>query len=68
MADKPAHLYPVNARWRRFVNDEEKQRLATLEVRLSFKRASLEELISERHKIMRRAIMRMRRSKGEGDD
>ena len=65
MADDTVHLQPVTAPWRDHLKDREKQRLAVLDGRVRLKRATLEELMDEKHKIMRRAIARMRRKQGK---
>ncbi|AGH16022.1 hypothetical protein DVVG_00036 [Dunaliella viridis virus SI2] len=65
MTDNKVHLQPMHAPWRDHVNAEEKQRLDVLEQRLSRKRATVEDLVSEQHRIMRRAIARMRRKEGK---
>lgn len=55
----------VPAPWCDHVNDEENQRLATIEDRLERKMATVEELLAERRRIMHRAIRRMRRAEGK---
>lgn len=56
---------PIPAPWREFAKDEEIQRLVTIEERIGRKTATIEELLAERRKIMRRAIARMRRDQGK---
>ena len=56
----------IPAPWVAFVNSDEKQRLMTLEARYERKKRIIEdEVLSERRKIMRRAIKRMRRNCGK---
>ncbi|WP_107496959.1 hypothetical protein [Thalassobius sp. I31.1] len=55
----------LHAKWREFVDNEENQRLALLEERIERKKATLKDAISERQKIMARAIRRMRRANGK---
>jgi len=56
---------PIPAPWRDHAKDEEKQRLATIQERIERKAATIEELLAERRRIMRRAIARMRRAEGK---
>lgn len=56
---------PIPAPWRDFAKDEEKQRLIVLQERIERKTATIEDLLAERRKIMRRAIARMRRKEGK---
>lgn len=56
---------PIPAPWRDHAKDEEKQRLTTIQERIERKAATIEELLAERRRIMRRAIARMRRAEGK---
>lgn len=56
---------PIPAPWRDHANDEEKQRLTTIQQRIERKTATIEELLAERRRIMRRAIARKRRAEGK---
>lgn len=55
----------LHAKWREFTDTVENQRLALLEQRIERKKATLKDAISERQKIMARAIRRMRRANGK---
>ena len=50
------------APWNDYAKADEKQRLAVIERRLELKKATVEELLAERRKIMTRCIRRMRRA------
>lgn len=65
MTKSPVHSAPVPAPWVNHLNAEELQRLTVLETRLERKTATIGELLSERRKMMRRAIRRMRRTDGK---
>jgi len=56
---------PIPAPWRDHAKEEEKQRLTTIQERIERKTATIEELLAERRRIMRRAIARMRRAEGK---
>lgn len=56
---------PVPPPWVEFTKAEEKQRLVVLQERIERKAATIEELLTERRRIMRRAIARMRRAEGK---
>lgn len=58
---------PVPAPWRAFVKTDEAERLAEIEGQIQRKHTSVDELGAEKFRIMRRAIMRMRRAKNTGD-
>lgn len=55
----------LHAKWREFTDTDENQRLALLEQRIERKKATLKDALSERQKIMARAIRRMRRANGK---
>lgn len=55
----------MHAPWREFINSDEEQRLNQLDGRISRRKKSLDEDMTERQKIMGRAIRRMRRSVGK---
>lgn len=62
MYNRVVHRGKGDAPWRGHLKDEEIQRLETIERRVEMKNKALEELLAERHKIMRRAIARRRRA------
>lgn len=53
------------APWNEHANDDERDRLAVLEERIKRKQATIEELLAERKRIMRRCIARMRKKEGK---
>ena len=55
----------VPAPWHEYVTDDEMQRLNVMHERIERKIATIEELLTERRRIMRRAIARMRRKEGK---
>lgn len=56
---------PIPAPWRDHTRADEKQRLIEIQERIERKTATIEELLAERRRIMRRAIARMRRAEGK---
>lgn len=64
MTDEPVQREPVPAPWMEYAKAEEKQRLALLEARVLRKKKTLDELLTERRKIMMRCIRRKRREQG----
>ncbi|MBR9841175.1 MAG: hypothetical protein GYB50_25330 [Rhodobacteraceae bacterium] len=64
MYNRVVHRGKGDAPWRAHLESEEKQRLEVIERRIELKNKALEELLSERHRIMRRAIARRRRQQG----
>ncbi len=56
---------PIPAPWRDYAKEEEKQRLVVIQERIERKTATIEELLAERRRVMRRAIARMRRAEGK---
>ena len=62
---KPTAPFGLRATWLHFANEMEIRRLAKLHLRIERKRASLAELVGQRHTIMRRCIRRMRRAGGK---
>ena len=69
MKPKKVHKYGVDAKWRDFLKDEEKQRLAVLEGQRKLKTSNIAmEIDPKINVIMRRAIKRRQRAiKGGGD-
>jgi len=66
MAQTDVNPVQIPAPWNDFINDDEKQRLTILEARYERKKRIIDdEVLSERRKIMRRAIKRMRRYEGK---
>lgn len=57
--------FGIRAAWLRFANEIELRRLAKLHGRINRRKASLNDLISERQLIMNRCIRRMRRKNGK---
>lgn len=57
--------FGIGADWMRAADSAELARLATLEVRIERKKQILAETISERTRIMRRCIRRIRRAAGK---
>lgn len=55
----------ANAPWEDHLNDEEKQRLASLRLRRKLKEQTLSEISEEIERMMNRAIRRMRRAQGK---
>lgn len=63
-APKP-DLFGIRAAWLHFANEIELRRLAKLHMRIERRKRGLDDLISERQRIMNRCIRRMRRSNGK---
>jgi hypothetical protein len=55
----------MSAPWENHLNDEEKQRLASLRFRRELKRKTLDEIGDEIDRLMNRAIRRKRRAEGK---
>ncbi|MBB3995916.1 hypothetical protein GGR95_003582 [Sulfitobacter undariae] len=58
-------LFGIQAAWLHFANEIEVRRLAKLHMRMERRKRGLDDLISERQRIMNRCIRRMRRSNGK---
>lgn len=57
--------FGLRAAWLHFANELELRRLAKLHMRIERRKRGLDDLITERQKIMNRCIRRMRRTKGK---
>lgn len=57
--------FGLRAAWLHFANELELRRLAKLHLRIEHRKRGLDDLITERQKIMNRCIRRMRRTKGK---
>lgn len=62
---RDVHRDQVPPPWAEFINGEEEQRLTVISERIERKNATIEELLGERRRIMRRCIRRMRRAGGK---
>lgn len=57
--------FGLRAAWLHFANELELRRLAKLHIRIERRKRGLDDLITERQKIMNRCIRRMRRDNGK---
>lgn len=57
--------FGFRAAWLHFANELELRRLAKLHMRIERRKRGLDDLITERQKIMNRCIRRMRRTQGK---
>jgi hypothetical protein len=60
-----AQPFGLRAAWLRFAHEVELRRLAVLHVRIERKKATMDELVKERQRIMQRCIRRGRRIAGK---
>jgi hypothetical protein len=65
MTDGTVQRRELHAKWQRFTNYVEEQRLAVLETRIERRKRILADDMAERRRIMMRAIRRMRRAEGK---
>lgn len=65
MLDDIVQRQKLHAKWQRFTNYVEEQRLAILETRIERRKRILADDMAERRRIMMRAIRRMRRAEGK---
>jgi len=65
MLDDNVQRRELHAKWQRFTNCVEEQRLAVLETRIERRKRILADDMAERRTIMMRAIRRMRRAEGK---
>ena len=61
----PSEPFGLRAAWLHFANMIELRRLAQLHGRINRRKQSLDELVTERQRIMNRCIRRMRRQQGK---
>jgi hypothetical protein len=67
-ADKPivkSEPFGLRAAWLHFANELEVKRLAKLHMRIQRRKRGLDDLVTERQRIMNRCIRRMRRQNGK---
>jgi hypothetical protein len=57
--------FGLRAAWLHFANELELRRLAKLQVRIERRKRGLDDLVTERQRIMNRCIRRMRRQNGK---
>jgi hypothetical protein len=68
MADKPivkSEPFGLRAAWLHFASELEIKRLAKLHMRIQRRKRGLDDLVTERQRIMNRCIRRMRRQNGK---
>lgn len=65
IASKAVEIFGIRAAWLHFANTLEVRRLAKLHGRIIRRKASLDELLTERQLIMNRCIRRMPRHQGK---
>jgi hypothetical protein len=58
-------LFGLRAAWLHFANELELRRLAKLHLRIEHRKRGLDDLVTERQRIMNRCIRRMRRQNGK---
>lgn len=63
--DQTPTPFGLSAAWLHFANELELRRLAKLQARINRRQRAVNELVSERQKIMNRCIRRMRRASGK---
>lgn len=59
------NLFGIRAAWLHFANELELRRLAKLHMRIERRKRGLDDLVTERQRIMNRCIRRMRRQQGK---
>ena len=65
MKNQNVHRPSVDGQWSEFLNSDEFQRLTVLEGRITRQKQILSDTVSDKNRIMRRAIKRMRRANGK---